>query len=891
MKGYDGGFGNKMITGSEIRKAFLDYFESKAHTIVGSSSLVPQDDPTLLFTNAGMVQFKQVFLGEEKRDFFRATSSQKCVRAGGKHNDLENVGKTARHHTFFEMLGNFSFGDYFKEGAIVMAWELLVERFGLPKERLWVTIYNDDDEANELWQKVTGIPSEKIVRLGEKDNFWAMGDTGPCGPCSEILIDQGEKVGCGKSSCMVGCDCDRFLELWNLVFMQFNRDDKGILTPLPKPSIDTGLGLERITAILQGKEDNYDTDLFTPTIQFVEELCGFSYGEDQGRDISMKVIADHSRGVTFLLADGVAPSNEGRGYVLRRIIRRAARHGRQLDLKDPFLYKTAGIVVDEMKDAYPELLQRRNQIAERLKREEERFSETLDKGLLILEEEKERLKGSGERVIPGKMVFDLYATYGFPVDLTANVAEEDDFEIDLKGFDREMETHRQLGRESWAGSGEVEMPEVYRSTKAKGQRSVFIGYDHLQATSTIEAIFSEGKVVDQANKGMTIELVAAETPFYGESGGQVGDTGIIETDEAKMEVQDSIRPFPELIVHRGTIRKGTIRKGDQIRATVDAEKRLATARSHSATHILQAVLRQVLGDAVHQAGSKVEPDAFRFDYTHPASVDQRAFDRIEELVNEFVRRNEPIGVQHMAYSEAIAQGAMALFGEKYADEVRTVQMGDFSLELCGGTHAQRTGDVGFFKLLADRSIAADVRRIEALTGRKAVEYVRRQEEGLRELGANLKAMPREIPEKVARLLSRQKELEREIGALRAKLAGGESADLFERIRDVNGVRVLSMKVDIPDQKGMREFGDRIRDRLKSGIILLGSAKENKAFLILMVTQDLAERFSAKDMIGEIAPVVGGTGGGRPTMAQAGGPKTDELDRAIEMIYEVVRKKN
>jgi alanyl-tRNA synthetase len=879
-----------MNTGSEIRQTFLDYFESQGHTVVGSSSLVPQDDPTLLFTNAGMVQFKKVFLGEEKRDFVRAASSQKCVRAGGKHNDLENVGKTARHHTFFEMLGNFSFGDYFKEGAIEMAWELLVERFGLPKERLWVTIYKDDDEAQELWTKVTGIPSEKIVRMDEKDNFWAMGDTGPCGPCSEILIDQGERLGCGGDSCAVGCDCDRYLELWNLVFMQFNRDEGGNLTPLPKPSIDTGLGLERITAILQGKGSNYDTDLFTPTIRFVEELCGLPYGEDDLRDISIKVIADHSRGVSFLLADGVFPSNEGRGYVLRRIIRRAARHGRLLGLKDPFLYKTAGIVIDAMKDAFPELLQRRNTIAERLKREEERFSETLDKGLLILEEEKENLKGIGEKIIPGKVVFDLYATYGFPVDLTANVAEEDGFEIDQTGFEVEMEAHRNLGRESWAGSGGVEMPEVYRSVKAKGVRSAFVGYDHVQVTSTIEAIFSDGIEIDQADKGMTIELVSTETPFYGESGGQVGDTGIIETDDARMEVKDAIRPDPDLIVHRGTLYDGTLRKGDRIRLIVDSEKRDAIARSHSATHILQAVLRQVLGDTVHQAGSKVEPDAFRFDYTHSVPVDQREMDRIEALVNEFVRQNEQVEVRHMDYSEAISQGAMALFGEKYADEVRAVRIGGFSLELCGGTHAHRTGDVGFLKLLSDRSIAADVRRIEALTGRNAVEFVQNQEEELRELGASLKALPREIPEKVAKLLSRQKELEREIGSLRTKLAGGASEDFLERLRDVNGVRVISMKIDIPDQKGMREFGDRIRDRLKSGIILLGSAGEKKAALILMVTPDLAGQFSAKELIGEIAPVVGGSGGGRPTMAQAGGPQIKELDRALEMIYEVVEEK-
>jgi alanyl-tRNA synthetase len=879
-----------MITGDMVRRAFLEYFEKNGHQIVSSSSLVPKDDPTLLFTNAGMVQFKKVFLGEENREYSRAASSQKCVRAGGKHNDLENVGKTARHHTFFEMLGNFSFGDYFKKEAIEFAWELLIRHFDLPKDRLWITIYKDDEEAYELWRKIAGIPHDRIARMGEKDNFWAMGDTGPCGPCSEIVFDQGEGIGCGRPECSIECDCDRYLEIWNLVFMQFNRDQSGSLFPLPKPSIDTGMGLERISAILQGKKSNYDTDLFMPIINFIEEISLFSYGEDEIRDTSMRVIADHIRGITFLLADGVNPSNEGRGYVLRRIIRRASRHGRRLNLKEPFLYKATGIVVDIMKDAYPELIQRRNVISQRLKREEERFSETLDRGLMILSNEKERLREIGEKVIPGKIVFDLYATYGFPVDLTANVAEEDGFLIDHKGFEREMKAHRELGRESWTGSGGEEIPEAYRILKASSIRTEFIGYERLDAISRVLGIISDGTITDKADEGMTIEIVTEITPFYGEAGGQVGDWGIIKSERGLMEVETSLRPYPDLIIHRGILRKGNIKKGDLVHLTVDGEKRAAIARSHSATHILQAVLRQVLGDSVHQAGSRVEPDLFRFDYTYSAPLDRRELYRIEELVNEFIQKNEEIHVKYMPYSEAISMGAMALFGEKYGDEVRVVIMGNFSLELCGGTHAKRTGDVGYFKLISDRGISSDVRRIEAMTGKRAVEYVQKEEDELREIGSILKASTMEIRDKIVKLLYHQKELEREIGNLRAKLASGKSEDLLDKVREIEGIKVLSVRIDVKDPQGMREFGDKLKERMKSGIILMGSEDKGKALLTLMITTNLTDRFNAGEMLNTIARRLGGRGGGSAKMAQAGLPDGNCLGDALEMIYDLVRQR-
>jgi alanyl-tRNA synthetase len=882
------------MTGSEIRRYFLEFFRKRGHTIVPSSSLVPKDDPTLLFTNAGMVQFKKVFLGEEKRDYLRATTSQKCVRAGGKHNDLENVGWTARHHTFFEMLGNFSFGDYFKEGAVEMAWDLLVTEMGLPRDRLWATIHEGDsgmglgpdEEARELWKRY--LPPERIVACSTKDNFWQMGDTGPCGPCSEIVIDQGLRVGCGKPTCAVGCDCDRYLELWNLVFMQYNRDDSGTLTPLPKPSIDTGMGLERIAAVLQGRLNNYDTDLFTSVIQLMEDLSGQPYAKGGRPAVSMRVVGDHARGVTFLIGDGVAPSNEGRGYVLRRIIRRAARHGRLLGLEEPFLHRASALVVDEMADAFPELTQRKSTVGQIVLREEERFAETLDKGLRILGEETERLRSRGGRVLSGEVVFRLYDTFGFPVDLTADAVREDGFEIDTAGFEEAMDGQRKRARAAWAGSGGEEVPEVYRRLVARGIRSEFVGYEEISAMSEVAALLMDGQETDRATVGAPVEVVTPRTPFYGESGGQVGDRGLLLGPGVRVEVTNTLRPLPELIVHAGRILEGEVAVGQELQLRADAELRWDTARNHSATHILQSVLREVLGDVVHQSGSKVAPDGFRFDYTYPASVGAEELVLIERKVNELIRENGDVRVTMLPYREALSLGAMALFDEKYGDVVRVVQMGDFSRELCGGTHTHRTGDVGFFKILSDRSIAADTRRMEAITGRAAVEFVQGRERGIQELGLLLKATPEELQDKARRLLERQKELEREVRALQARIASGQSNDLLEATREVAGIRVLAVEVDVKDPKAMGELGDRLKDRMGSGIVLLGSRTDAKVILTLSVSKDLQERFPAGDLMREVSQAVGGKGGGRPHFAQGGGPDLPRLPEALEGLYQVVK---
>jgi alanyl-tRNA synthetase len=884
------------MKGHEIRSYFLNFFKQRGHAIVASSSLVPKDDPTLLFTNAGMVQFKKVFLGEEKRDYTRAATSQKCVRAGGKHNDLENVGWTARHHTFFEMLGNFSFGDYFKEGAIEMAWDLLVGEFGLPKERLWVTIHEGDqelgvgpdDEARRLWERY--LPPDRIVACPTKDNFWQMGDTGPCGPCSEILIDQGEEVGCRRPQCAVGCDCDRYLELWNLVFMQYNRDEQGNLVPLPRPSIDTGMGLERIAAVLQGKFSNYETDLFMPLIEAIEEISGITYKDDTKKDVSIRVVADHARGVTFLIGDGVIPSNEGRGYVLRRIIRRAARHGRLLGLNEPFLHKISQRVIDEMKSAYPELEQRRAAITQIIQREEERFAETLDKGLRILEEEEERLRSMGMNVIPGEVVFRLYDTYGFPVDLTADVARENGFTIDEEGFHQAMEVQRARAREAWTGSGEAEVPEVYRRVASRGIRSAFTGYEELSTLSEVCAIIVDGQEVQRASSSQeAIEVITARTPFYGEAGGQVGDKGLITADGVEMEVTETLRPVEELIVHRGVLKRGELRVGDEVILRVDEALRADTARNHSATHILQSVLREVLGEVVQQAGSKVTPDGFRFDYHYPFPVDREELELVEQRVNERIRENQPVTIHIMPYREAITTGAIAIFEEKYGDVVRVVEMGDFSRELCGGTHVRSTGEVGFFKIVSERSISADTRRIEALTGRGAVLYIQEQQRRLEEAARLLKAAPGELEEKIVRLLERQRELEGQIKALQAKIASGQSRDLLQEAMEVGGVKILATEVDMDDPRSLGELADRLRDRLGSGIVLLGAKAQNKAMLTISVSDDLKGRFPAGQLIKEVARVVGGSGGGKSHFAQGGGPHIQRLKEALEELRRAVER--
>ena len=870
------------MTSNEIRKAFLSYFEERGHRVVRSSSLVPKNDPTLLFTNAGMVQFKGVFLAEETRDYRRAVSSQKCVRAGGKHNDLEIVGKTARHHTFFEMLGNFSFGDYFKKEAIEMGWDLLIHQWGLPEEKMWITIYLEDDEAFDLWRRI-GISADRIVRMGEKDNFWAMGETGPCGPCSEIVIDQGEEVGCGRADCRVGCDCDRFLELWNLVFMQFNRDAGGELHPLAKPCIDTGMGLERISAILQGVKTNFETDLFKPIIEEIEEISHLSYGKDQQSDMSMRVIADHSRAATFLINDGVLPSNEGRGYVLRRIMRRAMRHGKILGIKSPFLHRTSSKVLDLMKVAYPELRETEEIVSKVIRNEEERFSETLDSGLKILREELERLQKEGKETLSGEVAFRLYDTFGFPLDLTVEILQEKGMSFDEEGFRAQMDDQRQKSKQAWQGMGEGKAKEVYRRLASEGIKTHFLGYEEIQSDSRILKLIKGDEIVPFAVEGDEVEAITERTPFYGEAGGQVGDRGIIFQEGFSLEVEDSLKPVEELIVHQGRVKRGRVKEGMEASLRVDEKRRRATALNHTATHLLQAVLREVLGSHVHQAGSLVSPERLRFDFTHFAPIEKKDLEHIEVLVNQKVRENLKVETKIMPVEEALQIGAMALFGEKYGDRVRVVRVSDFSIELCGGTHTSRTGDIGLLKILNETGVAAGVRRIEALTGEGAYQFIKEEERELWEIASSLKSIPGELSLKMERFLQRQRELEREILSLQDKLSHQEISDLLLLIREVKGVRVLSAKVDGKDPKRMREFVDQLKARIGSGIILLGGRNQDKVTLIMGVTADLTHRFSANDLIKKIALHIEGTGGGRPDFAQAGGTKTEKLDEALKAI--------
>lgn len=877
------------MTGHELRQQFLDYFHKKGHTIVPSSSLIPQGDPTLLFTNAGMVQFKDIFLGKEKRSYTRATTVQKCVRAGGKHNDLENVGRTARHHTFFEMLGNFSFGDYFKAGAIPYAWEFLTEVLKLPKEKLWVSIYREDDEAFEIWHKTIGIPADRIVRLGEKDNFWAMGDTGPCGPCSEIIIDQGPQVGCGKPTCGVGCDCDRYLELWNLVFMQYNRDASGTLTPLPRPSIDTGMGLERTAAVLQGVFSNFETDLFIPLIRFVEDISQKSYHDNEKDDISMRVIADHLRAITFLISDGVIPSNEGRGYVLRRILRRAARHGKMLGLEKPFLYKGIEVVVDIMKPAYPELVDRCDQITQMTLNEERRFSHTLHLGMELLNKVIWETRQRGEQVIPGEEVFKLYDTYGFPLDLMDEIAREQGLTLDMPGYERAMEEQRARARKSWKGSGESQVDPAYLTLSKTLPPTEFVGYETLESDVEVLAILKDKIPVDTASSGDEIELVFDKTPFYGESGGQVGDKGILRLSEGEVVISDTQKPVPQLHVHKGKVKRGTIQKGQRGRAVVDPDSRQRTVLNHTATHILHATLKQVLGDHVKQAGSLVAPDRLRFDFSHFSDLDYREFYRIEEVVNQVIRANMPVKTFITSLDDALRRGAVAMFGEKYGDQVRVVQIGDFSMELCGGTHARASGDIGLFKLINESSVAAGIRRVEALTGPGALEYIQRETDRLRSISLLLKTNPADLINRLEKLLATSREQEREIEQLKARLASSRVDELLATSREIKGIRVISAQVDNLDLKGLRTLVDNLKDRIKSGIILLGTVEDGKVSLVAAVTKDLTDRYHAGTLVKEVARIVDGSGGGRPDMAQAGGKSPERLKEALEKVFEIVEK--
>ncbi len=873
------------MTGNEIRKKFFDYFRQKDHQIVRSSSLVPADDPTLLFTNAGMVQFKRVFLGEEKRDYSRAATSQKCLRAGGKHNDLENVGYTARHHTFFEMLGNFSFGDYFKKQAIGYAWELLVDGYGLPPEDLWVSIYLDDEDSFEIWRNHIGVSKERIVRLGEKDNFWSMGETGPCGPCSEILIDRGEQKGCGRPDCMPGCECDRFLELWNLVFMQYNRDDQGNMTPLPRPSIDTGMGLERIAAIIQDVPTNYETDLFIPIIKTVGSLSGCEMGRDHASDVAIKVIADHSRAAAFLIGDGVLPSNEGRGYVLRRILRRAIRYGRTISLTEPFLHKTVEPVFEIMKEAYPELAEQKAFITSVIKNEEVRFLETLDHGLKLLSETTEKMKKENSTVVPGDVIFKLYDTFGFPVDIVRDVVRDKGLDLDMDGFERAMEQRRQQSRTVSSFSS---ISEAYRKFSASTDRlPEFVGYAQLECDSELLLLVVDKKAVDCAESGQSLEVVAEKTPFYAASGGQVGDAGRIYGSNFEIEVDDTFKDPTGLIIHHGKVVSGTVRKHDKATLAVDEKKRQATALNHTATHILHKSLRETVGEHVRQAGSHVGPDRLRFDFTHFSQLATETIEEIERKVNERIRQNLPVSVQEIDAEEAFKTDAVALFEEKYGDRVRVVSLESFSKELCGGTHTSRTGDIGVFKILSEASVASGVRRIEAVTGQAAFDFIQNINRNLNEAARILKDRPEAVPRRIEALLAGQKNLEKTVEQLKLKLASRSADQMSQEVRSVNGVKVLAKKVQADNPGALRSLADQFREKLGSGVVVLGAEHNQKALLIAVVTKDLTDRFHAGNIIKHVAAEVGGGGGGRPDMAQAGGAKPGNLDFALEKVYSLL----
>jgi len=875
----------------EIRKRFLDYFKDHGHRIVDSASLIPRDDPTLLFTNAGMVQFKGAFLGEEKMAYSRAATSQKCVRAGGKHNDLENVGHTPRHHTFFEMLGNFSFGDYFKEEAIEWGWELLTEGYNLPAERLHVSVYKDDDEAYKIWEEEIGIPSDRIVRLGEKDNFWAMGDTGPCGPCSEIHIDQGPSLGCGRPGCAPGCDCDRYLELWNLVFTQFDRDQEGKLTPLPRPNIDTGMGLERITAVVQGVTSNYDTDLFRDIFLRIEEVSQKRYGDDERQDVAFRVISDHARSISFLIGDGIMPSNEGRGYVLRRIIRRAIRYGQALDLKEIFLRSICTKVIEIMGQDYKELVQAKGLIEGVVDNEERRFADTLTYSMKVLNEEIRNLKAKGVDTIPGEVAFRLYDTYGLSVDMVEDVARDEAMAVDMDGYHRSMSRQRQLSQESWKGSGEEKIPEAFRGLLAQGLATRFLGYESVESEAEVIALIVGGEEAGSVDAGTEAEIVLDQTPFYAESGGQVGDIGSLFNEDSEFRVTHTLKHGPDLIVHRGNIETGTIVVGDTLKAQVEREKRGATANNHTATHLLHAALREVLGDHVKQAGSLVSPDRLRFDFSHFTQVSQEDLTEIEQLVNRHIRDNIVVQTLVMSKEEAMKTGAMAIFEERYGDMVRLVQIGDgVSMELCGGTHTKRTGDIGLFRILHESAVAANVRRIEALTGAAALQYTLERDNGLRKSASLLMTGPDKVGKRIERLLKELKEKEREIESLKAKLLTNKSEDLLTGIREINGVKVIAREFEAGSPKDLRESGDRIKDKLGSGIVLLGAGIEGKAMLTCLVTKDLRGNFHAGEIIRQLSGIVGGKGGGRPDMAQGGGNQPEKLGDAFEALYTLIENR-
>jgi len=868
---------NRMKSTSDLRRAFLDYFVGKGHEEVASSSLVPGNDPTLLFTNAGMVQFKDVFLGKEKRKIPRAASAQRCVRAGGKHNDLENVGYTARHHTFFEMLGNFSFGDYFKRDAIRYGWEFVTGKdwLGIDPKRLMVTVYETDDEAFDAWHKDIGLPKDRIVRIGDKpgggsDNFWQMGDTGPCGPCSEIFYDHGPGIQGGPPG-SPDADGDRWIEIWNLVFMQFERDAAGKLTKLPKPSVDTGMGLERTCAVMQQVHSNYEIDLFVSLI----EAAAKATNTDNLESKSLRVIADHIRACSFLIADGVVPGNEGRGYVLRRIVRRAIRHGYKLGAQDPFFHKLVKAVEQAMGEAHPVIGQRREHVERVLLQEEQRFAETLSQGMGHLEDAIVGLPAGS--VIPGDVVFKLYDTYGFPEDLTADIARERFLRVDHEGFEKAMTAQRERARKASRFDARAEGgPSLDQATE-------FRGYSELSSQSNVVALFdAENRPVDTLAKGESGTVVLAATPFYAESGGQVGDRGALSAKALRFDVADT-QKVGAAHGHVGEVAAGSIEVGSVVTAEVDVERRAATVLNHSATHLLHAALRRVLGEHVQQKGSLVAPDRLRFDFAHYEAVSPEQIERIESLVNDEIRRNSAAETRVLAYDDAIAAGALAFFGDKYGDKVRMLGIGDFSIELCGGTHVSRAGDIGLFKIVGESGVAAGVRRIEAVTGQGALAWVREGERTLREAAGLVRGGRDDLPVKLGQLVERNKQLERELQQLKSKLASGTSRNLLDEVKTVAGVKLLVARIDGADSNALRESADQLKDKLGSGVVVLGSVEGDKVRLVAGVTRDLTDRFRAGDIIKPIASRVGGSGGGRPDFAQAGGTLPDELDAALGLV--------
>jgi len=879
------------MSSNEIREKFLKFFESKGHKITPSASLVPSD-PSILLTIAGMVPFKPIFLGQVKSSLKRAVTSQKCIRT----NDIENVGKTARHHTFFEMLGNFSFGDYFKEDAIKWAWEFFTKVIGFPEEKLWVSIYKDDNESFDIWHNLIGLPEKRIIRLGEEDNFWKVGPTGPCGPCSEIYIDLGEERA-SKEGGGVGVDGERYLELWNLVFMQYNREEDGSLTPLPKQNIDTGLGLERIASVLQKVDTDFETDLFLPIIKFISQNAGIKYKEDKKKDLALKVIADHIRSLVFMISDGIVPSNEGRGYVLRMLLRRAFRYGKVINYDQPFLYEVATVVINLMKEVYPETYKEENRIYQVILVEEKRFQETLNIGIQILDNLKKELKHKNKDKLSGRDAFKLYDTYGFPLELTRDILEEDGFGIEEDDFKNEMKIQRKRSRESWVknkASAEDDKinQKLYQDILKERGETEFIGYDSFEAKSKIIAIIKEDKLVNKATDGDKCKIYLEKTPFYAEKGGQIGDKGVIASPSKNnllVEILDTQTPIEGLIAHFAEVNKGEIKVGEEVLARVDSLRRKAIARNHTATHILHRVLRDVLGNHVKQSGSAVNNHYLRFDFNHFAPLTMEELEKIENLVNEKILDELKVETKISTFDKAKEMGAIALFGEKYDEQVRVVKIGEFSLELCGGTHLNSTSNIGLFKILNEQGIGSGLRRIEAVTGDRALKYVKERENIIKEISDKLQTTPSGIPLKIDQLIDDANNIKKKIKIIRNRLAHYEVDKLLSKKKEIKGVNIISLKVEAADNNDLRNWGDLIKDRIKSGIVILGTeVDDNKVALLAMVTDDLVQKgYNAGNIIKVIAPIIGGKGGGKKTMAQAGGPKVDKLDQALEKVYEII----